>query len=84
MLLRDPWHSVAFLGRRWQRRQAGGAQGVQKGTFKRRRRTSFGNYGFDSRERGLALSQRELPPAASAVGGAGLRPEIADGGEGRE
>jgi len=25
-----------------------------------------------------------LPPAASAVGGAGLRPEIADGGEGRE
>jgi len=54
----------ALRGHRWQRGQVGGTQGVQRGTFKRRRRSI-------------------LQPAASAVGGAGLRPAVADGGEER-
>jgi hypothetical protein len=73
--------SGALLGRRWQRRQASSAQGVYRHTSKRCERTYFAFGHFDSRERGLALSQRELPPAASAVGEAGLRPAGADGGE---
>jgi hypothetical protein len=56
--------ACAFLGRRWQRRQVGGAQDSAKGTAKRRRRSL-------------------LPRAAPAVGGAGLRPAGAVGGEER-
>jgi hypothetical protein len=53
----------AFLERRWQERQASGAQRSARGTGKRR-------------------ECRITPPAASGVGGAGLRPAKADAGEG--
>jgi hypothetical protein len=53
----------AFLGRRWQVRQASDAQHSATGTGKRRERS---------------ITQ----PAASGVGGAGLRPAGADTGEG--
>jgi hypothetical protein len=56
---------LAHLGRRWQRRQAGGAQDSISNTDKRRPR-------------------RILQPAASGVGGAGLRPAEAGAGQGRE
>jgi hypothetical protein len=74
----------AFLGRRWQRRQASGAKGVSRNTFECRERTSLSQASLEIPAReGSALSQRELKPAASAVGGAGLRPAGAGGGEGR-
>jgi hypothetical protein len=64
--------ACAFLGRRWQRRQVGGAQDSAKGGKRKGKR-------HDPPPARRSL----LPRAAPAVGGAGLRPAGAVGGEER-